>query len=187
MRPFEFKSIFRAFAPVRCTRRSLRRRSRRTSPPNPLRSLHPHPPRPSPCRSPHRSPNPSKSPSPPIAHRSALWKVPSPPACSPPRLFAPPPASPSTINCASFPASSSFAAPARSSPIPPRRESAFAPSVPPPPAALLSLKTMSRSTIRSAVGFTGRSSPSSPSNPSNSFAAARAIFTVPAPSAAWST
>ena len=89
--------------------------------------------------------------------------------------------------CVSFPASSFFAAPVRSSPIPPRRESAFAPSVPLPPAARSSPKTMSRSTIRSAVGFTGRSSPSSPSNPSNSFAAAPATSMAPAPSAAWST
>ena len=60
----------------------------------------------------------------------------------------------------------SFAAPVRSSPIPPRRESACAASVPPLPAARSSPKTMSRSMIRSAAGFTGRSSPSSPFKPS---------------------
>ena len=90
-------------------------------------------------------------------------------------------------SCASFPASSFSAVPARSWPIPLRKASAFALSVPPPPAAPSLPRTMCRSMIRSADGFTGRSSPSSPSATLSLFAAASATSTDRAPSAAWST
>ena len=72
----------------------------------------------------------------------------------------------------------------RSLPTPRRRASACAASVPLPPAARSSPRTMCPSTIRSAAGSTGRSSPSLPSTTSNWSAAAPAISTVPAPSAA---
>ena len=161
-------------APLRAASPSPRPASLRKHSP----SLHPQPFNSSP------PPVRNKSPSPPIALRSAISKALPPRASSRGRPSLPPPASRSTISSASFPASSSSAVRHRWSPIPPRKASACAASVPHRPAALSSLKTTSRSTTRSAAGFIGRSSLRSPFAISSSSAAAPATSTAQAPSAA---